>query len=111
MNIEVEYLEISNGKCPYLEWERKLDKTVRGVVRIRVNRIRLGNFGDCKPIKGAKGLHELRIHLGPGYRLYFGKVKDTLVIILCGGDKGDQTRDIEKAKEYWQLYNESRKEV
>lgn len=69
------------------------------------------NFGDCKPIKGAKGLHELRIHLGPGYRLYFGKAKDTLVIILCGGDKGDQTRDIEKDKEYWQLYNESRKEV
>lgn len=109
MSIEVGFLEISNGKCPYLEWEKKLDNPIRGAVRVRINRLRLGNFGDCKPIKGATGLHEIRIHLGPGYRLYFGKAKDILIILLCGGDKGTQKRDIQKAKEYWQLYKDSLK--
>lgn len=100
MSIDVGYLELEHGKCPYLDWEQKLAKDIRGIVRIRINRLRLGNFGDCKPIKGITGLYELRIHFGPGYRLYFGKAKDKLVIVLCGGDKGSQTRDIEKAKEY-----------
>lgn len=86
---------------------KKLDKCIRGAVRIRINRLRLGNFGDCKTIKGSTGLYEIRIHLGSGYRLYFGKVKDALVIILCGGDKGTQVRDIQKAKKYWQLYKDS----
>lgn len=107
MSIEVSFLEIANGKCPYLDWEKKLDPSARGAVRIRINRLRLGNFGDCTSIKGARGLYELRIHMGPGYRLYFGKVKDTAVILLCGGDKGSQVRDIQKAKEWWQFYKDS----
>ncbi len=106
MEIEVGFLELDNGKCPYLEWEHKLDKTVRGAVRTRINRLRLGNFGDCKTIKGTRGLYELRIHLGAGYRLYFGKDHDRFVIVLCGGAKRSQNRDIEKAKEYWKLYKE-----
>lgn len=109
MNIEVSYLETDTGKSPYLEWEKRLDTTVRAAVRIGINRIRLGNFGDCHAIKGIAGLHELRLHLGPGYRIYFGKIKDTVVIILCGGDKRSQERDIDKAKEFWQLYKESLK--
>lgn len=109
MSIDVAFLELENGKCPYLNWEQKLPRDIRGIVRIRINRLRLGNFGDCKTIKGIRGLHELRIHFGPGYRLYFGKVKDKLVIVLCGGDKGSQERDIEKAKEYWRYYSESLK--
>ena len=76
MNVEVSYLELSNGTSPYLEWEEELDTIARASARIRINRIRLGNFGDCKPIKGATGLHELKFRLGPGYRIYFGKVKD-----------------------------------
>jgi putative addiction module killer protein len=104
MDIEVSYIEIANGQSPFLEWEKKLDVTTRAAIRIRINRIRLANFGDCKPVKGASGLYELRIHLGPGYRIYFGKTKDTVVIILCAGDKRSQERDINKAKEYWQLY-------
>lgn len=107
MSIEVGFLEIAKGKCPFLDWEKKLDKSIRGAVRVRINRLRLGNFGDCKTIKGSTSLYEVRIHLGPGYRLYFGKVKETLIIILCGGDKGTQQRDIQKAKEYWQLYKDS----
>lgn len=82
---------------------------MRGTIRVRINRLRLGNFGDCKTIKGATGLYEFRVHLGAGYRVYFGKEKDTLIIILCGGDKASQEKDIEKAKEYWRLYKDSLK--
>lgn len=110
MSIEVGFLELRNGECPFKNWEQKLEAPARGAIRIRINRLRLGNFGDCKAVKGAAGLHELRLHLGPGYRIYFGKAKSTLVILLCGGDKGTQERDISKAKEYWQLYKESLKE-
>jgi putative addiction module killer protein len=107
MNIEVSYLEMDDGTCPYLEWERQLDTTARGAVRIRINRIRLGNFGDCKSVTAMPNLFELRVHLGPGYRIYFGKIKEAIVIILCGGSKKSQTRDIKKAKEYWQIYKNS----
>src|SRR5262245_40652719 len=107
MELEVGFLELENGKCPYLDWEQKLDKSVRGEVRVRINRLRLGNLGDCKNIKGTTGLYELRIHLGAGYRLYFGKVHDIFVIVLCGGTKRSQEKDIEKAREYWRLYKSS----
>jgi putative addiction module killer protein len=107
MSIHVSFLELSNGKTPFLDWEERLDKTVRALVRVRINRLRVGNFGDCKPIKGVTGVYEIRLHVGPGYRLYYGKIKDTLVIILCGGDKGTQKRDIKKAQEYWILYKDS----
>lgn len=107
MSIEVDFLELSSGKCPFLDWEKKLDKMIRGTVRIRINRLRLGNFGDCKTIKGVIGLYELRIHVGAGYRLYFGKRNCKLIIVLCGGDKRSQERDVERAKEYWRFYKES----
>ena len=107
MNIEVLYFENDEGKSPYLDWEKKLDTVARAAARIRINRVRLGNFGDCEPVGG--GLSELKIHHGPGYRVYFGKLKDTVVIILCGGDKRSQGRDIKKAKGYWQLYKDSLK--
>lgn len=109
MEIEVGFLELANGKSPYLDWEQKLDQQVRGAVRIRINRLRLGNFGDCKTIHGSIGLYEIRIHLGPGYRLYFGNSNDKLVIVLCGGSKRSQEKDIEKAKGYWRFYKTSLK--
>ena len=107
MNIEVSYLEIAPGKSPYVEWEEDLDTTARGTARMRINRLRGGNFGDCKSV--GDGVHELRIDLGPGYRIYFGKLKDTVVIILCAGEKRSQKRDIKQAKGYWELYKNSLK--
>ena len=86
-----------------------MDKSIRGTVRTRINRLRLGNFGDCKPITGTRGIYELRIHIAAGYRLYFGKAHDRLVIMLCGGTKRSQKSDIEKAKNYWKLYKASSK--
>jgi len=69
---------------------------------VRLNRIRLGNFGDCKSL--GEGVMELRIDHGPGYRVYFGQVDRRIVLLLCGGDKSPQGRDMEKARGYWAGY-------
>ena len=69
--------------------------------------IESGNFGDCKPLRD--GVWEMRIDVGPGYRVYYAKTGLTVVLLLCGGDKRKQQSDIEKACEYWkewQLRNE-----
>lgn len=76
------------------------------MIKSRINRIRLGNFGDAKMLKGTGGIWELRIDWGPGYRIYFGKAEKMIVMLLTGGDKKSQTRDIEKAKRYWLDYKE-----
>ncbi len=71
-------------------------------MRARLNRIRLGNFGDCKSVGG--GVEELRIDFGPGYRVYYGREGAVVVILLCGGDKRSQAKDIFRAQEYWREY-------
>ena len=73
----------------------------------RLDRVSLGNFGDIKRIKNAKDVFEIRIHYGPGYRIYFGKEKDSIVLLLTGEAKQSQNRDIKKAKQYWQEYKNS----
>ncbi len=95
------------GKEPYSIWEDGLDKKIRAHVANRIDRIKLGNFGDAKLIKGVAGLWELRITKGPGYRIYFGKKGATIVILLTAGDKKTQKKDIAKAKEYWKDCKES----
>ena len=90
----------SDGRVPFKEWLNSLqDKKVQTVVLNRLNRVQLGNFGDCKNL--GEGVYELRIHYGPGYRVYFGELEGVIVILLCGGTKRSQSRDIKRAKEYW----------
>lgn len=97
-----EYLT-ETGHNPFRDWIEGLrDAQARARIRIRLNRIRLGNLGDCKPV--GEGVLELRLDFGPGYRVYVGQDGDVLVILLCGGDKRTQARDIRKAKEFWQSY-------
>ena len=88
------------GHEPYEEWVNSYrNRKTRAIIRERVNRLHLGNFGDYKRLTA--DLYELRIHYGPGYRVYFGVVDRVIVILLCGGSKKTQRRDIQRAKEYW----------
>ena len=98
-----------NGKCPFRDWLRSLkDVKARARIRARIIRIRLGNFGDCKSV--GNGVSELRIDYGPGYRVYFCRVGQKIVLLLCGGSKRNQEKDIKLAKEYWYDYKERKKE-
>ena len=90
----------SDGHVPFKEWLDSLkDSKAQTVVINRLNRVLLGNFGDCKHL--GEGVYELRIHYGPGYRVYFGELEGVIVILLCGGTKRSQSGDIKRAKEYW----------
>ena len=100
--IMVEVYETPRGGCPYLKWQSKLPILVRGQVRSKLNQIRLGNFSDSKSIK--KGVKEIRIHSGPGYRVYFGIAGGGVVLLLCGGNKSSQARDIDLAVACWEEY-------
>ena len=95
------------GKEPYYEWISSFkDKVTKARIQKRIFQVGFGNFGDCKYL--SEGVYELRLHFGSGYRIYYGKDGDKIILLLCGGDKSSQTKDIEKAKEYWQEHKENR---
>jgi putative addiction module killer protein len=78
-------------------WLARLkDKLARAIILRRLDRIAMGNFGDAKPV--GDGVSEFRIDHGPGYRVYFVRRGETLIVLLCAGDKGSQARDIARAK-------------
>lgn len=91
--------ETASGKCPMREWLDGLDYTTTARIEARLKRIALGNLGDVKPV--GQGVSELRIKFGAGYRVYFAQHGEEVIILLCGGDKGSQDKDIEIAKSYW----------
>lgn len=92
-----------DGRAPFSEWLASLrDIKARAKIRVRLDRVSLGNFGDCHGL--GDGVQELRIGYGPGYRAYFGQVGTAIVLLLCGGDKSTQANDIEQAKHYWSEY-------
>lgn len=74
----------------------------RAKIRARIARVRAGNLGNCEPEGG--GVFELKIDFGPGYRVYFGEVGETIVILLRGGDKSTQIKDIKAARDNWADY-------
>ncbi|MBI3795266.1 MAG: type II toxin-antitoxin system RelE/ParE family toxin [Nitrospinae bacterium] len=98
----IEYVD-DQGKKPFSDWLARL-RDIRGVAVIdaRLKRIVLGNFGDCKRMTPA--LWELRVDFGPGYRVYFAKDGARIVLLLCGGNKATQQRDVEKASHLWNNY-------
>jgi len=108
MIIEIrEYID-RKGRSPYAEWFRRLDVKAAAKVATAVIRMELGNFSNVKGV-GA-GVFECRIDFGPGYRVYFGKDGETLVILLGGGTKKRQQRDIDQASVYWQEYKQRKRE-
>lgn len=81
----------------FLAWRAGLrDKIVQKRIGARIDRLAFGHFGDVKPV--GQGVSELRLDFGPGYRLYFVRRGEMLIVLLCGGDKATQTQDIAKAK-------------
>ena len=81
----------------------------RARIRTRIDRLALGNMGDHRVLDG--GLTELKIDWGPGYRVYFGRVGNTVVLLLCGGDKRSQQQDIRTAKAYLKEYRDAQENL
>jgi len=103
MEIEIELYETASGHCPFDDWFESLRELhTRAKILTRLDRLKVGNFGDCKAL--GDGIAELRIHYGPGIRVYYSKIGNKIVLLLCGGDKSSQTKDINKAKEYLKEY-------
>lgn len=98
---EIEEYQTERGVSPFGKWLVKL-KDKRAVVKIhtRIDRASLGNFGDWKDIKGAKGVFEMREHYGPGYRIFYSIIEDKVVLLLVGSTKKDQNKAISQAKDY-----------
>ena len=101
--LEIRHYVTVLGRDPFGEWLAKLrDRRATAIVLLRIGRVQRGLFGDCRSL-GA-GVWELRIDVGPGYRVYFGRAGQKIVLLLCGGDKGHQHEDIALARKYWSDY-------
>ena len=93
------------GEDVFEQWLTQLaDVRAQARIAVRINRLAAGNFGDCKPLR--RGLCELRMDWGPGYRVYYAMVGRECVLLLCGGDKRKQSSDVERALEYLRDYKE-----
>ncbi|MCL1861860.1 MAG: type II toxin-antitoxin system RelE/ParE family toxin [Proteobacteria bacterium] len=98
--IELLRYQCENGQVPFTEWLNRLrDKMAQARIRVRLRQVEVGNFGDSEPV--GEGVIELRIHVGAGYRVYCARHGKSVVLLLCGGNKGSQAADIKQAKEYW----------
>ena len=103
---ELQIYRDPNGREPFTEWLKSLrDRKTRKRIQAQIDRIESGNLSDHESV--GDGVFELRCQFGPGYRVYFGQIGNSIVLLLCGGDKSSQNRDIERAKDYWQEYKES----
>jgi putative addiction module killer protein len=98
---------IEHGNRPFAVWFDRLDKAAAAKVAITLTRMENGNFSNVKGV--GQGVFENRIDFGPGYRIYFGKDGNLLVILLCGGTKKRQERDIALAQARWADYKRRKK--
>ncbi|GHU28083.1 hypothetical protein FACS1894152_5500 [Bacilli bacterium] len=96
------FYDRKNGIFPYQKWYSRLDNSVSKIVSKRVDRVRIGNYGVHRFLKG--GVIELK--LDQGLRVYLAEAGNDVVLLFCGGDKSDQQKDIEKAREYRKILGE-----
>jgi putative addiction module killer protein len=109
MMVEYQIREfVREGLSPFRRWFDDLDSIAASKVTAALYRLQYGNFSNVRSLGG--GVSEYKIDFGPGYRVYFGKDGNTLVILLTGGTKKTQNKDIEKAKVYWQEYKAGKKQ-
>jgi putative addiction module killer protein len=105
--LELRYYLGVDGKSPFEEWFSGLDGAAGAKVSVALARVEQGNLSNAKAVD--EGVLEYRIDWGPGYRVYFGRDGEVLVILLTGGTKKRQQRDIEQAKALWADYKRRRK--
>ena len=100
---EVFYYKTRDGKVPFLDWLYSLkNKITRAKIRVQIDRVAAGNFGDHHSV--GNGVWELRMNYGPGFRIYYGLAGRKIILILLGGDKKSQEKDIKLAKKCWEDY-------
>ena len=102
-----EYLD-DRGRSPFGRWFDSLDARAAARVRTSLARMEAGNLGDVRGV--GRGVLERRINVGPGYRVYFGRDGDALIVLLGGGTKAQQQRDIEDARRLWDEYRRRKRE-
>lgn len=100
----IEYYLTATNKKPFREWLDSLDVGARAKIRVRLDRVRIGNLGKNRSV--GEGVFELKVDYGPGYRVYYALNGKTVILLLLGGDKSTQKKDISQAKAYWQDYKE-----
>ena len=105
--LEIRYYVASDGRQPFAEWFVDLEPVARAKVTRAIARMEQGNLSNAKSV--GEGVLEYRIDFGPGYRVYFGRDGDTLVILLTGGTKKRQQSDIDAAHTYWRDYKQRRR--
>lgn len=92
-----------DGNKPFVDWLESLkDRTTRYRIKERLDRVALGNLGDHRSV--GEGVMEIRFKFGSGYRIYYGEEGKKIILLLCGGDKSSQTKDIKKAHIFWKDY-------
>ena len=101
-----EYLT-ADGKSPFRAWLDSLSVAVRARIQAPVLRFEMGNLGDHKNV--GSGVWEARVMFGPGYRIYFGKDGNSIIVLLVGGDKASQAKDISRAQGFWANYLEAKR--
>ena len=104
MTLEICHYQTSEGKKPFVRWlEGLTDRHARVRIDAKLSRVREGNLGDVQGV--GSGVLELRIDWGPGYRVYFARRGEFIILLLCAGDKRTQQRDIRRAKTYLEDYD------
>lgn len=102
-----EYID-TQGRSPYARWFERLNAHAAAKVATSLVRMEQGNLSNIKGVGG--GVYECRLHFGPGYRVYFGKDGDTLIVLLGGGTKKRQSKDIATAQDFWREYKQRKRQ-
>ena len=105
MEKEIKYYYTIDGKCPFVNWLDSLDYSLQLRVIKRIEKLKVGLYGDHKPLQKSK-LSELRIDFGKGYRIYYYDLENALVLFLVGSEKKDQKKAIQQANKYFEDYIE-----
>lgn len=103
---EIKNFKLDNSKQPIKIWLDSLDKTIKARITKRIESLQEGYYGDYKIIDNE--IKELRFNFGSGYRIYFHETNNIIILLLCGGDKSTQSKDIKKAKEHLKIWREQK---